>query len=276
MLYAEKQTKNLRTTPWSPEFQAAVSNKAFWKIALSLKMNYTRPSDAFITWAESKGIGDFKRMDTGLVKSKLREAQKQMREIHKQADRLREQHLSQKLTDAENANETVRQKRLKILLRAHTQQQIFKRLRNMFKATSTGGLSYILIPKDFNAKDYPYEPNKVTEWVQIHDPEIMQELIQKRNIVHFGQAHGTPFTREPLTKLNWEATSIDAREVINGVIPITLLNENQFAGKIINYIAKRDTLPPINTYLTAEQVGRGFRKWRESTSTSPSGCHLGL
>lgn len=163
MLYAKTNTKKLQTTPWSPEFQAAVSNKAFWKIAFSLKMNYTRPSDAFITWAEAKGISDFKSLDIGQVKHELREAQKQMREITKQADKLRENHLSKLLTDAENANETVKQKRIKILLRAHTQQQIFKWLRNMFKPTSTGGLSYVLVPKNFTADDYPYEPNEVTD-----------------------------------------------------------------------------------------------------------------
>jgi hypothetical protein len=28
--------------------------------------------------------------------------------------------------------------------------------------------------------------------------------------------------------------------------------------------------------MTREQVSTGFKKWREDTSTSPSGCHLGL
>jgi hypothetical protein len=45
---------------------------------------------------------------------------------------------------------------------------------------------------------------------------------------------------------------------------------------VINYIAQRETLPTINTTITEEQVSQGFRKWRESTSTSPTGCHLGI
>jgi hypothetical protein len=105
---------------------------------------------------------------------------------------------------------------------------------------------------------------------------MVQDLIQKWNIVHFGQAHGTPLTKDPLTKLNWQASSIKAIELINGTIPISILNENQYVHKILNYIANREQLPAIDTYITAKQVGKGFRKWRESTSTSPSGCHLGL
>jgi hypothetical protein len=37
-----------------------------------------------------------------------------------------------------------------------------------------------------------------------------------------------------------------------------------------------ETLPEIDTYISSEDVASGFRRWRESTSTSPSGCHLGL
>jgi exonuclease III len=37
MLYAERQTRKIKTTAWSPKFAQAVSIKAFWKIALSQK-----------------------------------------------------------------------------------------------------------------------------------------------------------------------------------------------------------------------------------------------
>lgn len=60
MLYAENKTKKLKTTPWSPIFQNAISEKAFWKIALSLKMNHIYPSVDYLKWAEAKGIQDFK------------------------------------------------------------------------------------------------------------------------------------------------------------------------------------------------------------------------
>jgi hypothetical protein len=36
MLAAEKQTSKVKNLAWSPKFGAAISKKAFWKIALSL------------------------------------------------------------------------------------------------------------------------------------------------------------------------------------------------------------------------------------------------
>jgi hypothetical protein len=41
-------------------------------------------------------------------------------------------------------------------------------------------------------------------------------------------------------------------------------------------IAGRIQLLEINTYILPDKVAQGFCRWKESTSTSPSGYHLGL
>jgi hypothetical protein len=277
MLLAEQQTRKLKTTPWSPLFGKAVNKKSFWKTALSLKINCTRPNEEFVKWAESLGIENIRSTNIQTIKKNLRTAQKELYEIEKQADSLREAHLREMLTAAElSGDENKVQKRLKVLLRSHTQRQHFSRLKNIFKPKAAGGLSYILVPKNFTIKQYPYDPAKTKEWESIHDHDELQSFIQHRNIKHFGQAHGTPFTVPPLDKIQWQADSIEAQEIINGSVPIEFLSENPYTERILQYIAKRDTLPTIDTMISAEQVSRGFRKWRENTSTSPSGCHLGL
>jgi hypothetical protein len=76
--------------------------------------------------------------------------------------------------------------------------------------------------------------------------------------------------------LDWSAESPEATEILQGAIPVSILSNNTHANRIIQYIANREQLPEINTFITPEQVSQGFKKWREDTSTSPSGCHLGL
>jgi hypothetical protein len=197
--------------------------------------------------------------------------------VEKQAENLREIHLRSLLTEAElQGDENKVQKRLKVLIRAQKQKQHFQRLKNVFKPQAMGGLSYILVPKNFKAEQYPYDASTIEEWDFIHDQEALQNFIQQRNIQHFGQAHGTPFTSSPLNCLTWKADTIEAKEILESGIPTEFLSENPYTNKVLNYIAKRDILPTIDTRLTEDQVSRGFRKWRETTSTSPSGCHLGL
>jgi hypothetical protein len=211
------------------------------------------------------------------IKRQLREAQKELRAIEKQANALRDEHLRDLITKAEdNKADPSFQKRLKEIKRSHERKTQFRKIRAILKPNTSAGLSYILVPKDFRPEQYPYEPDEITEWEPIHEHERLQEFIQKRNIIHFGQAHGTPFTKPPLTRLNWTAESIEAKEILQGSVPLTLLSNNTHANRILQYIANREQLPEIDTFITPDQVSQGFKRWREETSTSPSGCHLGL
>jgi hypothetical protein len=241
MLAAEKQASKVKNVAWSPKFGAAISKKAFWKIALSLRMTHTRPSEEFITWASSLGIEDFKSIDVNLIKKKLREAQRELRDIEKQANELREEHLRELIANAEdNDADPNFQKRLKAIKKAHDRQTQYKKLRSILKPVSSGGLSYILVPKDFQVEQYPYEPTEVSEWEPIHEHEILQKFVQQRNIIHFGQAHGSPFTQPPLNRLDWQAESIEAKEILQGSVPISLLSNNEYTNKILQYIANNN------------------------------------
>jgi hypothetical protein len=80
----------------------------------------------------------------------------------------------------------------------------------------------------------------------------------------------------PLDKLDWTASSIEAEKLLSGTIPSNFISDNTYTNKILKYIADRSNLPEIDTYITPEQMSKGFKKWRENTSTSPSGFHLGL
>jgi hypothetical protein len=149
-------------------------------------------------------------------------------------------------------------------------------LKNILKPREAGGLSYILVPENFSIDQFPYEPSSIQNWEAIHDQDLVQRYIQQRNLIHFGQAHGTPFTSPPLQEINWQSNSKAAQEILSGAIPIHFMTDNKNVEKILQYMANRENLPQIDTHINKEQVGQGFRRWHENTSTSPSGCHLGL
>jgi hypothetical protein len=45
------------------------------------------------------------------------------------------------------------------------------------------------------------DPKTCTQWQQIDVPSEIVRLLQERNRLHFGQAHGAPFTVLPLAEL---------------------------------------------------------------------------
>jgi hypothetical protein len=51
MLAAEKKTCKIKTIAWSPKYSKAVEDRAFWKIALSLRQTHVKPNSKFYQWA---------------------------------------------------------------------------------------------------------------------------------------------------------------------------------------------------------------------------------
>jgi hypothetical protein len=103
--------------------------------------------------------------------------------------------------------------------------------------------------------------------------EFLQRLWNQR---HFGQAEtdGTPFTGESMKhKFNWSASTNEAELVLNGeyndeeISDITRL----FLDNMTRVTEAEDS----PKFLTMKEFTGKFRVWRESTSTSPSGRHLG-
>jgi hypothetical protein len=277
MLAAERKTCKEKRFSWSPTFSKAVETKAFWKIILSLRRNHYRPTDKIINWARTLGIDDIAALSVSYINTKLREAQNNLREIKRKAAELREMHLMELFAISQSSQEDKKhEKRLKILIRAHRQKHTYKKLQYILKPSERGGLSSILVPKGSKPDDYPYDAEATKTWTRVHDHKNLQAYLQQRNQNHFGQAHGTPFTVPPLDKLDWGAQSSHAEQLLNGIIPDDLKSENEYVMAVLKYIAERQQLPEIETYQSPDEIAQGFRKWKESTSTSPSGCHLGL
>jgi hypothetical protein len=201
MLAPERKTCKIKQFTWSPKYSKAVEEKSFWKIALSIRKNHQKPNPKIIEWANSMGIQDIISIPINVINSKLRDAQKQLRDIKSKSAEIREEHLRELLAISQTSKDDKQQEnRPCILIRVHQKQYAYKRLQYILKPSQRGGLSHILVPEYLKPTDYPYNPESVKNWSLIHDHDLVQQFIQQRNITHFSQAHGTPFTIPPLTK----------------------------------------------------------------------------
>ena len=100
--------------------------------------------------------------------------------------------------------------------------------------------------------------------------------LQQRNRLHFGQVQGSPFTVPPLVNqlgLCGDGSSSD--DILNGEYIVHGLNE--YTALLIQHLRQSAEMAAAETYPTIseeEYVGK-LKVWKESTSTSPSGLHLG-
>ena len=127
-------------------------------------------------------------------------------------------------------------------------------------------MTHLMVP----ANNLP--PRVAQLWRSMYDPIVLEALIQERNKKHFGQAHGTPFTRDLLHQIPFSSTGLVADQILAGTLQVP----DPIFQLVLGNLRRPEGLKPINTSLTLEEVKGKFEDWKEKTSTSPmTKRHLG-
>ena len=112
----------------------------------------------------------------------------------------------------------------------------------------------------------------------IDDPEIMEQVIADRNSHHLNQAQGTPLTIEPLLSLiGTDSYTSFSQELLNGKADLDPLMMSPTITKYLTNLKQNKEIisTTTNKFIPLNEYKQGFKKWKESTTTSPSGRHLG-
>jgi hypothetical protein len=118
------------------------------------------------------------------------------------------------------------------------------------------------------------DPKQCTQWQTVTDPVALEYHLLLRNRLHFGQAQGTPFmTNRLCSDLDWATSTPQAEEVLAGTYTTTV-GIPQCTALLQACKATAD-LDTILAELTIEDFQGKIKAWKETTSTSPSGRHLG-
>jgi hypothetical protein len=126
---------------------------------------------------------------------------------------------------------------------------------------STGGISHLIID------------NADGTHSRIDDRDAMNLQLHERNRRHFRQAHGTPFTIPPLLDLlGYDGCTDAAHDMLQGR---NIHHDIHPAARSV-LLECSQVRDPISSVFPINDMIKEFSRWRESTSTSPSGKHLGF
>jgi hypothetical protein len=117
------------------------------------------------------------------------------------------------------------------------------------------------------------DPKKAIEWRTVDLPDKIMYYLLTRNRLHSGQAHGTPLTTSQFTHhLDWAASTKTAELILNRDFDTTKLSDIQ--ALLMKHCAQ-STNTSLPMFITNKEFISKFKSWEESTSTLPSGMHLG-
>ncbi len=206
--------------------------------------------------------------------AELRKAKAIVREIITESYQRRDQERQRKIEALESSQNTSDRKtalRLRRLKKAEDIKQLFKKLKHVRRKNDRRGVTRIEIP--VHPTD---DPKSCTEWTQIEVPSEILRLLQERNRSHFGQAHGTPFTVPPLSvDLGFRGDGPISDEILLGTYPTHEFEEN--VQLLLRHLEQVHEMAAAAEYPTIsdKDFTNKLQVWKESTTTSPSGLHLG-
>jgi hypothetical protein len=206
--------------------------------------------------------------------TKLRVIKQEIKELIATSTERRDQELKRKLAELELSTASADKKmaeQLRRIKKAEDLKNLFRKLKYVRTTQERKGVTRIEIPR-MEGQD----PKECTDWVQVDVPTEVLRLLQQRNRKHFGQAFGTPFTIPPLyTHLGFDGASECGQQILDGQYDTSQLDSN--VQLLINHMQQVHEIhkEPSRPTITEGEFREKLKVWTESTTTSPSGLHLG-
>ena len=172
-------------------------------------------------------------------------------------------------------------------IKAEQSRTMYTNIRNTVKPNTNGSLAHLLVP---HHKTSPDLPDNFQEFLASTDKENVQwdSILDKtsinRNLLRFNREHFRAAATSPCghgliqDTLSFTSLTPEADALLKGTLPQSWHgNDNLLREFLTSFIIPDDIkhLPQIPSNVTNLDVHKGFSGWKEATSTSPSGRHLG-
>jgi hypothetical protein len=214
----------------------------------------------------------------------LQEKENAFRQLVSTSNILRRTELSAAADHHESSHQRARAQVLRKINRHEMSQETWRTLAFLSNDATTSKLDRLEIPASWppmlpssssSASSTFEDPKLAVEWRTVTDPTEIEYYLMVRNRMHFGQAQGTPFTINPLAQqFDWTASTPYADDVLHGIY-VAPSDVDSLCQTVLHHCKSPTTLDSVPAPLSLASFSGKIRKWREATSTSPSGRHLG-
>ena len=193
-------------------------------------------------------------------------------------------------TDPSTKDESRRKAKLvRNTIAGESTRHIYRNIRQVLKPTAVSSLSTILTPQQVSQSDtaaassayrilQDSSPDDLL-WDTVVERDKLEEQIPLYNKDSFRAAAESPCGHGVIhDALTFTSLSPEAKELLQGAVPShwhghdNVLRQFLASFVIPEHVKSR---PEIPTAVLENDVLKGFKTWKETTSTSPSGRHLG-
>jgi len=190
LITADKKCCKYSTNPWSPALHHTYMEHRFWTVKLTVYRTERPHLQVLQNLRKNLTPEATMLLPEETVSIRLRKTQNKLRKIRKEAEEKRHEFLNTLSQAAKHTKNAQCQKLILGLKQAEENQRCFRVVKNFLKPMN-GGVTHVLVPN-------PTDPNV---WDTVHDIPQMEQHLLNQSRTHFSQAHGTPYTVDPLATL---------------------------------------------------------------------------
>ena len=259
---------------FSPALDKAGRVVCYWKVRKSACLiGMDLPPDVERV-RDSLGIKDDLSYNEEAVCQNLRIAWKALREQQSKAKQLRKSFLEERAELMSFEGNSTKEACYRSLISAEQSRELYSSLRFVVDKNPAGAIKRLQIPD-------PADPNchdakKCKKWLDVEDPDEMNEILMRRNKQQFRLAADTPFGDGELGELIQDP---EVREsILQGTFDWRPFTDDEVLIALMDGMQHSDetrSKGTISLDVTAAQHVSKYRTMNENTSSSPSGLHRG-
>ena len=283
--HGENRCKRRRMDYWDLSIHKLKRNLSIWCQYLRRKRRNLSTA-ALTTSALNLGLV-FDITTEDKIMTTIKKLREEIKEHYKESATKRDAYLLEIANIAEDLDDNQKANALRNIKRQEQQNRAYRSLKfQRGRGMQTQSINRLQVPKSWPTSDsddigHLQDPKMVNQkddndWREINCPKEIEFMLRMRNQRHFGQAESdkTPFTTEAMKqKFNWNATTNEAELVLEGDY-----NDEDISittKMLLDNMTRVTELDELTATVTRKELKGKFLAWRESTSTSPSGRHLG-
>ena len=154
---------------------------------------------------------------------------------------------------------------------------MWKRINSMINNSTMASLNTLYIPIDTPIHRSDIKKHIDLQFKTIHNNEEIDQLLSSDNVQHLHQAHCTPFTVEKLwTLIGKDSFTPFTQEILDGFANFDTLEISDNIKLYLHNLKRKKVKDTLNNKETIplKEFKQGYKKWKERTTTSPSGRYL--
>ena len=127
---------------------------------------------------------------------------------------------------------------------------------------------------DENSSSIAIRGRKKIKFETITDEKIIEDVLLRRNKLHFSQASDTPLAiNKILDELGFSGSTATAKQILERTTTIEDIVDDEASWELLRSFQRKEAAVKVD--FDSDDIIQGYRSWSEKKTTSPSGRHLG-